>query len=472
MIKNKLNLRLAIMAALSLTITISGFASANGGAGATSTPDPTKQTRKTRVYKDFEQSTISERYVHSMDLSKIMVVRPAPQVITSNVKLMRMLNTNNGYQNRPHKGTDFGSPVGTQIKAVSDGLVIFNKYNASGFGYYTGVEHPGGFRTLYAHLSSFTKDPGETVKAGEVIGISGKTGNITGPHLHFEVTYNNFTIDPFPKDGDVLDYGDGLPRLDYGYPTDDTGRTVRTNIPMPIIKPITTFDCSSIEVSNYMSQLNYSNPKGMSNIPSVIEIEPAILKSKEIEYGKEANECLTIFNDGSFQDGIDSAKGLWDKMNGLFSDPVGTLTKAGQMAADRAKEMYTTVEKEYKKGICRRLNSEGLKQMDKIDHAVSTYVAGGSNAGGGYVSQHDFKKEINMDNIKILAGEDGNVTREDLVANHFTYLVVQNMMGKGSKDVNSILQMDSKNYSRYLERFGIKFIEGKFDDLEDIIFGK
>jgi murein DD-endopeptidase MepM/ murein hydrolase activator NlpD len=63
------------------------------------------------------------------------------------------------------------------------------QYNSSGYGYYVLVRHYNGFETLYAHLSRQDVKVGQTVKAGEVIGLGGNTGRSSGPHLHFEVRY-------------------------------------------------------------------------------------------------------------------------------------------------------------------------------------------------------------------------------------------------------------------------------------------
>lgn len=428
----------------------------------------------------FISKDIDARYIYSVDVSKIMQVKPVPHRITSNVVSgIRELQLANGQKiARAHKGTDFASPIGTPIKAVSSGVVAFNAKNSgngiAGFGYYTGIDHGGGYRTLYAHLSEFGKNPGEKVNAGDVVGYSGNTGGVSsssggnGAHLHFEITYNSFIIDPFSEGKAMPDYGDSLPRMEYGNPTDSSGYALQTNAPMPIINPITSFDCGTVEVSNYMSQLNYSNPKGMTNVPSVLEIEPAILKSKEIEYGAEANECLTIFNDGTFQKTVDSAKGLWDKLGGLFKDPVGTMTKAGEMAAERAKDMYKNMETQYKKGICQRLNNGDLKgaAIDHIEHALET----SGSTRDTYAPVKKFEDDFNYKNLEALGN--GEITREELVANHFTYMVVQNMMGKGSQDVNSVLQMDAPEYTGYLKDMGVNFIDGKLDDIEDFIFGR
>jgi murein DD-endopeptidase MepM/ murein hydrolase activator NlpD len=94
-----------------------------------------------------------------------------------------------------HNGLDFGIVVGTPIKSTMDGKVISAGWNDQGYGNLVIVEN-GAYRTYYAHLSSIPVAVGDTVTAGSTIGLSGNTGNSTGPHLHYEIRKNNVPIDP------------------------------------------------------------------------------------------------------------------------------------------------------------------------------------------------------------------------------------------------------------------------------------
>ena len=105
-----------------------------------------------------------------------------------------------------HKGTDIGR-VGynSSIYAAKAGQVIISEYSSS-YGNYVVVYHGAGNTTLYAHMSSRKVSVGQQVKQGDVLGITGSTGNSTGPHLHFEIKENNTTINPLshgaePKKG-------------------------------------------------------------------------------------------------------------------------------------------------------------------------------------------------------------------------------------------------------------------------------
>lgn len=94
-----------------------------------------------------------------------------------------------------HNGLDIGVPVGTPIKTTMDGHVVHADWNNQGYGNLVIVEN-GAYRTYYAHLSSIPVSMGDTVKAGTTIGLSGNTGNSTGPHLHYEIRRNKVPIDP------------------------------------------------------------------------------------------------------------------------------------------------------------------------------------------------------------------------------------------------------------------------------------
>jgi biotin carboxyl carrier protein len=94
-----------------------------------------------------------------------------------------------------HNGLDFGVVVGTPVKATMDGKVMSAGWNNQGYGNLVIVEN-GAYRTYYAHLSSIPVAVGDEVSAGTTIGLSGNTGNSTGPHLHYEIRKDKLPIDP------------------------------------------------------------------------------------------------------------------------------------------------------------------------------------------------------------------------------------------------------------------------------------
>lgn len=98
-----------------------------------------------------------------------------------------------------HRGIDFVANTGTAVLASADGRVVTSAdIDAGGvkFGKSILIVHASGLSSFYAHLDSRLVAAGDIVKAGQVIGLSGATGRVTGPHLHFEVRQGERVIDP------------------------------------------------------------------------------------------------------------------------------------------------------------------------------------------------------------------------------------------------------------------------------------
>lgn len=96
---------------------------------------------------------------------------------------------------RWHYGVDLAQPTGEPIYAAFDGIVRISKYNKS-YGNLIVVRHYNGLETYYAHLSQRDVEPGDTVRAGSVIGLCGNTGRSYGSHLHFEIRYMGKAMNP------------------------------------------------------------------------------------------------------------------------------------------------------------------------------------------------------------------------------------------------------------------------------------
>ena len=94
-----------------------------------------------------------------------------------------------------HAGIDIAAPNGTPVKSAAPGEVIYNGW-LRGYGRVVVVDHGHGYSTLYAHLSASLVHEGQVVKAGANIARVGKTGNVTGYHLHFEVRQYGNPVDP------------------------------------------------------------------------------------------------------------------------------------------------------------------------------------------------------------------------------------------------------------------------------------
>ncbi|MFQ5855367.1 MAG: peptidoglycan DD-metalloendopeptidase family protein [Anaerolineae bacterium] len=99
-----------------------------------------------------------------------------------------------------HPAIDIGAPKGTPVYAADAGYVSFAGWHPWGYGYAVEIDHGNGFRTLYAHLSWYSPDLGQSVRRGELIGGVGSTygsgGWSSGSHLHFEIIHNGAKRNP------------------------------------------------------------------------------------------------------------------------------------------------------------------------------------------------------------------------------------------------------------------------------------
>lgn len=122
------------------------------------------------------------------------LVRPVPGIYTSVYGKSRYFN---GQFRGRHGGVDMRAKEGTPVSAAADGTVA----EAGNF-YFAGnclyIDHGAGFVTFYCHMSKLNVKKGAHVKAGETIGLSGKTGRVTGPHLHFSTAWRGKFFDPAP----------------------------------------------------------------------------------------------------------------------------------------------------------------------------------------------------------------------------------------------------------------------------------
>jgi len=98
---------------------------------------------------------------------------------------------------RNHTGTDYAAPMGTPVRAIGDGVVIFAG-TKGGYGNMIDIRHRNGMVSRYGHMRNFAPGmrPGTRVAMGSTIGFVGMTGWATGPHLHFEIRVNGVAHDP------------------------------------------------------------------------------------------------------------------------------------------------------------------------------------------------------------------------------------------------------------------------------------
>ncbi|MGM3172651.1 murein DD-endopeptidase MepM [Dickeya lacustris] len=95
----------------------------------------------------------------------------------------------------PHRGVDFAMPVGTPVLAVGDGEVVVAERDSEA-GNFVAVRHGRQYTTRYMHMTRLLVKPGQKIKRGDRIGLSGNTGRSTGPHLHYELWVNQQAVNP------------------------------------------------------------------------------------------------------------------------------------------------------------------------------------------------------------------------------------------------------------------------------------
>lgn len=97
---------------------------------------------------------------------------------------------------KTHDGLDIINDVGTPVYATGDGVVDYAARSGGGYGIVIVINHGYGYQTLYAHLSKVLVRAGQNVKRGDMIARSGRTGLVSGPHLHYEVRYRGMKLNP------------------------------------------------------------------------------------------------------------------------------------------------------------------------------------------------------------------------------------------------------------------------------------
>ena len=131
--------------------------------------------------------------------------KPRDAVITAHFGDKRTLN---GKKTTQHFGLDLDGSTGDEIRAANDGRVVMVR-DCYTSGNTVLVEHGAGLITSYFHMSKFLVKPGQEVKRGELLGLVGKTGRVTGPHLHFGAHIGTLWVNPqallaLPFPGGVL----------------------------------------------------------------------------------------------------------------------------------------------------------------------------------------------------------------------------------------------------------------------------
>lgn len=151
-------------------------------------PDPQTLVRIGR-----ERERINEvKAIRSQESPALDFLAPAEGPLSSRYGLRRVFN---GQPRSPHLGLDIAVPEGTPVRAPAAGEVV-DVGDYFFWGNFVAVDHGGGLLTLYAHLSRVDVAPGQRLAKGEHLGLVGKTGRVTGAHLHWTVVLNGQSVNP------------------------------------------------------------------------------------------------------------------------------------------------------------------------------------------------------------------------------------------------------------------------------------
>jgi len=164
----------------------------------------TKAERELQLQHASYRETI-DKYEHNKDLYRSLpAIKPMEGYYSMHDFGMR-LHPVFGVR-RPHEGIDISNDVGTLVYATGDGVVASAGRTEAGYGIMILVDHGFGYASVYAHLSKPLVRAGQRVKRGDLIALSGRTGIVTGPHLHYEVRLNGVLQNPVDYFFDDVDY--------------------------------------------------------------------------------------------------------------------------------------------------------------------------------------------------------------------------------------------------------------------------
>jgi murein DD-endopeptidase MepM/ murein hydrolase activator NlpD len=145
-------------------------------------------------------------------------IASVPAIQPVSVRDLKYISSKYGFRDHPnvhrwikHTGIDFAAKTGTPIYATGNGVVEPLREHMSYYGNIVIINHGFGYETYYAHMSKKLVQVGDTVKRGQIIGYVGRSGRVTGSHLHYEVRKNGYPINPsryYIKDLNAQEYDD------------------------------------------------------------------------------------------------------------------------------------------------------------------------------------------------------------------------------------------------------------------------
>lgn len=154
-----------------------------------------------KIETDMFAEEIEFVYIADNITERLAAVREA-KMTPAGIPVNGVISSNYSFRNDPinnsesfHSGIDIAVKEGTPVKATASGTVIQSRY-INGYGYAVEIDHGNGYSTLYAHNSELLVNVSDNIEKGDVIALSGATGRVTGPHVHYEVKFNGEVLNP------------------------------------------------------------------------------------------------------------------------------------------------------------------------------------------------------------------------------------------------------------------------------------
>ncbi len=191
-----------------------------------------------------QTAALEQRLTSTTDLAfeKLLILRSIPRGAPIPYK---GVTSNYGNRVHPvkqvrdfHPGLDLRADMNTPVMATSDGIVKRAGYDANGIGQVVEIRHNYGFTTIYGHLDSISVEEGDVIRQGDQVGLSGKTGMITGPHLHYEVRYMGKRLNPKPFLNWNLDQYETLFTQQQAIPWESLEKVIARNAQQQLPPPV------------------------------------------------------------------------------------------------------------------------------------------------------------------------------------------------------------------------------------------
>lgn len=225
-----------------------------------------------------------------------------------------------------------------------------------------------------------------------------------------------------------------------------------------------SLECTEEEIGAYIDKSGFKKGSGFNTIPTTDEFIKAAIEKKKIEEGDNADDCITIFDEGISMQGVkDKFKGIMD----IINDPMGGLSKAGSMAKDRMTQIYNETSEQVSKDICDRLSKDTVSGAtgDQIDKIYKEQTKDSVLQGTSVDSEELFK------NGGGIGGGQQTKDPSDAFGKNFTYQIIKNQVGKNSSSIARILDISNPNQAGVIGKETGKILDSTLDKIESSIFG-